>query len=207
MNHSLSSDFPITDESCKASTGKSLADWYAILDAEDALAKGRRAAVQFLHEQTKEPWWSTTLAVEYEKLRGVTKKDGLPEGYFICSTKTLGVPVDAAFRAWTDAQGWSEWLGKALSGEVAEGAAVEIVSGERLSFSRIRKNKDLRFTFECDGYSTPSQVEVQFQDKGGKTGLLVNHTRLQTRSDADSVRAAWSVALDSLKKLVESRES
>jgi len=52
--------------------------------------------------------------------------------------------------------------------------------------------------------SSPTQVDVQFQDKGkGKTGLLVNHTRIQTRAEADSLRAAWASALDQLKALCE----
>jgi hypothetical protein len=46
---------------------------------------------------------------------------------------------------------------------------------------------------------------VQFQDKGkGKTGLLVNHTRIQNRDEADGLRAAWAQALNQLKATCES---
>ncbi len=68
----------------------------------------------------------------------------------------------------------------------------------------MRSNKDIRMTFENAGLSSPTHVEVQFQDKGkGKTGLLVNHTRIQTRAEADGLRAAWGKALDQLKAICE----
>jgi len=72
--------------------------------------------------------------------------------------------------------------------------------GDKGSFLRVRENKDIRMSFENKNFSAPTQVDVQFQDKGkGKTGLLVNHTRIQTREEADGLRAAWAEALDRLK--------
>jgi uncharacterized protein YndB with AHSA1/START domain len=69
---------------------------------------------------------------------------------------------------------------------------------------RVRPNKDLRLSFENPLFSAPTQVDVQFQDKGkGKTGLLVNHTRIQTRAEADALRTAWAQALDRLKAICE----
>jgi hypothetical protein len=48
------------------------------------------------------------------------------------------------------------------------------------------------------------QIDVQFQDKGkGKTGLLVNLSRIQTRAEADGLRVAWAEALDRLKAVCE----
>ncbi|MDX2033617.1 MAG: SRPBCC domain-containing protein, partial [Blastocatellia bacterium] len=65
-------------------------------------------------------------------------------------------------------------------------------------------DKDLRLSFENPAFSAPMQVDALFQDKGkGKTGLTVNHTRIQTRAEADGLRAAWAEALDRLKALCE----
>jgi hypothetical protein len=33
--------------------------------------------------------------------------------------------------------------------------------------------------------------------------LMVNHTRIQTRAEADGLRAAWAEALDQLKGICE----
>jgi hypothetical protein len=45
---------------------------------------------------------------------------------------------------------------------------------------------------------------VHFADKGkGRTGITLNHTRLQPRREADLVREGWSTAYNALKGLLE----
>ena len=85
-----------------------------------------------------------------------------------------------------------------------DGGAFENKDGDRGKFLRVRQNKDIRMTFENKGLSAATLVDVQFQDKGkGKTGLLVNHTRIQARAEADGLRAAWAEALEKLKVVCE----
>ena len=75
----------------------------------------------------------------------------------------------------------------------------------RGTFKRIRENKDLRFTWVGET-GDESLVDVVLTDKGGgKTGLLVNHDRLQTKAEADGIRRAWSEAIDRMKKHLESK--
>lgn len=205
MKHTLESDHPVTDEAAKSATGKTFAEWYAELDRIDGLKQGRRAVNNHLVEQKVDPWWCTTIAVEYEKHHNVRKKDGLFEGYFICSTKTVAAPPDAVFAAWTSAEDLSKWFGEGTSAEVKDGGAYENADGDKGTFQRVRAGKDLRLTFENPAFSAPSLVDVQFQDKGkGKTGLMVNHSRIQTRTEADTLRVSWAKALDRLKTLRES---
>ena len=98
----------------------------------------------------------------------------------------------------------SKWFGGATKADVKDGGTFQNKEGDKGTFLRVRENKDLRMTFETGGTSAPSQVDVQFQDKGkGKTGLLVNHSRIQTREEADGLRAAWAQALDKLKATCE----
>lgn len=40
-------------------------------------------------------------------------------------------------------------------------------------------------------------------DKAGKTYLLINHDRIQTKAEADGLRNAWAEAVNWLKALVE----
>ena len=43
-------------------------------------------------------------------------------------------------------------------------------------------------------------------DKGkGKTGVTLNHARIQSRRDADELRSGWATALDALKRTVSER--
>jgi uncharacterized protein YndB with AHSA1/START domain len=204
MKCTLKSDHPVTNESAKSETGKTLDQWFAELDKQDGLKQGRRANNNHLAAQKIDFWWCTTIAVEYERHHDVRKKDGLFEGYFVCATKTIGASPDKVFKAWSSAADLSKWFGAGTKADVKDGGSYENKDGDKGQFLRVRSNKDIRMTFENASLSSPTQVDVQFQDKGkGKTGLLVNHTRLQTRAEADGLRAAWGEALDRLKAVCE----
>ena len=205
MKYRLESDHPITDASAKSATGKTLTQWYAELDTLDGLKLGRAGVGKHLLAQGVDPWWCATLVVEYEKHHGVRKKDGLFEGYTICSTKTLAAPLAQVFAAWTNPASLKVWFGPAMAADVKDGGAYTNADGDRGTFLRVRQDKDLRLTFENPAASAPTQVDVSFQGKGkGKTGLIVNHSRIQTRAEADGFRAAWAEALETLKAHCES---
>lgn len=204
MKYKLESDHQVSDAAAESATGKTLKEWFKELDAWDGLKKGRRETVSHLYDQKVDLWWCTTIAVEYEKHHDVRKKDGLHEGYFICSTKTISAPVEEVFAAWSSGNAMSRWFGKSTKAEVKDGGRYENKDGDKGAFLRVRQNKDIRMTFENPAFSSATQVDAQFQDKGkGKTTLLVNHTRIQTRAEADGLRAAWAEALDGLKAVCE----
>ncbi|MGH9971071.1 MAG: SRPBCC family protein [Pyrinomonadaceae bacterium] len=204
MRYKLKSDHPVTNQAAKAATGKTLDQWFVELDKIDGLKQGRRAVNTYLYEQKVDPWWCTTIAIEYEKHHDVRKKDGLHEGYFICSTKSIAAPVAEGFAAWTNGEMLSQWFGNSTRADVKDGGGFENKDGDKGTFLRVRKNKDLLLTIGNPAFSAPTQVDVQFQDKGkGKTGVMVNLTRIQTRADADGLRVAWAEALDRLKAICE----
>jgi len=204
MKYKMESDYPVTNEAAKAATGKTLAQWYGELDKQNGLKLGRRGANMYLAEQKVDPWWCTTISVEYEKHHDQRKKDGLFEGYFICSTKTIAAPPAEVYSAWATGDELSGWFGASTKASVKDGGEFENKDGDHGTYLRVREHKDLRFTFANPQFSAASQVDVQFQDKGkGKTGLLVNHARIQTRAEADSLRVAWAEALDQLKAKLE----
>jgi len=204
MKNSLKSDHPVTNEAAKAATGKTLDQWFAELDKVGGLKLGRREISNRLQGEKVDFWWCTTIAVEFEKHHDIRKKDGLYEGYFVCATKTIAAPPADVYKAWTNNADLSKWFGNATKADVKAGGTFQNKDGDKGTFLRVRENKDLRMTFEGNGLSAPTQVDVQFQDKGkGKTGLLVNHTRIQTRAEADGLRAAWAQALEQLKATCE----
>ncbi|MDX2034330.1 MAG: SRPBCC domain-containing protein, partial [Blastocatellia bacterium] len=171
MKYRLESDQPVTNEAAKAATGRTLDQWYAELDKMDGLKQGRRAVGQLLLAQNVDPWWCTTISVEYERHHDARKKDGRYEGYFICSTKTIAAPVAEVFAAWTNAASLSKWFGDATKAEVKDGGRYENKDGDKGEYARVRQDKDLRLSFENPAFSAPTQVDALFQDKGkGKTG-------------------------------------
>lgn len=204
MNFTLKSEHNVTNEAAKSATGKTLDQWFAELDKADGLKLGRREINNRLYAQKLDPWWCATIAVEYEKHHDIRKKDGLYEGYFVCATKTIAAPPADVFKACASGEELSKWFGNGTRADVKDGGSFQNNDGDKGTFLRVRQNKDIRMTFENVGLSAPTQVDVQLQDKGkGKTGVLVNHTRIQTREEADGLRAAWGKALDQLKASCE----
>jgi uncharacterized protein YndB with AHSA1/START domain len=197
----------VTDATCREKTGKTLKQWYAELDGRGGIAKGRRELVNHVYEHcNKDAWWSTTIVVEYERERGQEEKDGLPAGYSICSTKTVAAPLAKVFAAFGDAKLLDQWLGPKTGVKLEEGGTLENGDGDRFTFKKVRPQKDVKFTFERADITPATQVEVLFADKGqGKTGITLNHTRIQSRADADRLREGWSEALTKLKSVLEAK--
>jgi uncharacterized protein YndB with AHSA1/START domain len=196
-------DHPVDDASCKAATGKSFAEWFAFLDSVDGIKIGRRASMMEMWKPGTDNWWPTTIYVEYEKHHGVVKKDGLAEGYSICATKTISAPIPKVYQVWTDPNGFKEMFGDNGRQDPKEGGAISCDAGCKGTFTRVRPDKDLRFTWEHPGCTAPMLVDVMFQDNKGKTLMNVMTARIQTRAESDGLRDAWGEALSRLKALAE----
>ena len=195
---------PFTEESAKATTGRTLAEWYDYLDGWGAKEKGRRATGDHLyHDQKLGEWWGPTITVEYEAARGMREKDGRLRGYNICVTKTINAPVEKVYAAWASAGELDRWFGEGNKAQVSESGSFENADGNRGVYKRVRENKDLRILWEDPCCTAGSVADVSVAPKGEKTYLLVNHDRIQTRAEADGLREAWGEALDRLKKLLE----
>jgi uncharacterized protein YndB with AHSA1/START domain len=201
----VESDYPVTDEACKAATGRTIQDWFAEIDSLGGPSVGRKGVNDHLYGNLKvDMWWVATINNLYEAHKGVIEKDGRGKGFNICVTKTISAPLDKVYEAWTDPAALSKWFGANTQATVADGGTYTNDDGDTGAFKRVRRGKDLRFTWENPAHQ-PSMVDVTFTDKGnGKTYLLVNLDRVQTRSEADGLRHGWGSAVDKLKTLLES---
>lgn len=202
MKITLKPEHDITEEACLASTGKTLSHWIEAIQSDASLAHSRRDATSWLYaEMNKDPWWPTTVWVEYEARNGIVKKDGRPEGYNICSTKTISAPLTNVFQAFAET-GLTGWMAQSIT---PDGDGFEDESANTWTLTRIREGKDIRWTWRTAGSEHPSEVEVLFSDKAGKTSVIINHNRIQTRAEADGLRAAWALALAQLKTNLETK--
>ena len=176
----LVSDAPVTDEACLAATGKTLTQWSSELGEQTF--RNRREATVWLWDQVgrspAQAWWGITIWVEHERRTGKLQKDGRMEGYGICSTKTVKAPVEKV----------QEALLRAMDG-------AEIV--------RVRDGKDVRAKWTTPGIEGFTEVDAALAPQDGKVGITLNHTRIQTREEADGLRRAWSDALAQVKSECE----
>jgi len=198
MDITFAPDFAVDDASCTAATGKTFAEWAALID-DRGLGGKRRDAIQLIYDQTgrgKDVWWPTTIWVECERRRGIVKKDGRPEGYNICCTKSFKLAPEVVFEAFASEAEMTSWV-IGWQGAMTEGASFT-VAGCTGTVGRIRPGKDIRMTWLSPGFD-PTEIEVQFARAGNKTTVNVYHKRIQTRAEADGLRRAWGEALDRLR--------
>ncbi|MBX3097757.1 MAG: SRPBCC domain-containing protein, partial [Fimbriimonadaceae bacterium] len=112
--------------------------------------------------------------------------------------------VEKVYAAWTDPATFAELFGDDAQQDVNEGGTISCGGGCKATFTRIRPNKDLRFTWEHPGITSPITTDVQFQDNKGKTLMNVMSSRIQARGEADGLRASWAEFLNGLKAKSES---
>jgi len=202
----LRSDKSIDDATWKADTGKTMAEWFKLMDAHGGLARGRRELGNMLLQEIHkvEPWWATTLNIEYEARHGAKEKDGRAKGYMICATKSIKASPQDCYAAFTDAKALDRWLGARHEYALAEGGTLANADGNRATVRKFTPGKSIRLDWTQADAAPNTPVEVKFQPAGAKTTVMVQHDRLQTRAEADGLRRAWGQALDRLKAVLES---
>jgi uncharacterized protein YndB with AHSA1/START domain len=204
MQIELRSEHPVDDPHARAATGRTLGEWFAILDAFGGPARGRRDLGQhLLTEHQVDPWWIAAINIAYEAHHGLREKDGRGKGYTICATKTVKASPAACYRLLADPAGLDQWLGSGHRGAVREGERIENADGNRASVRKVNPDKVVRLVWEQAEAGAETPVEIKLQPAGAKTTVMVTHDRLQTPGEADGFRRAWGAALERFKAAVE----
>lgn len=172
----------MTDDAVHAKTGKTWSQWVEALDTIDAHTLPHRevaAHVRATYELTG--WWSQTVTVGYERIRGLRaigqRRDG---GYGVYKSRTFPVDVVRLHRTFADARVRAKWLAE---------------PGARVRGSTPPKSVRLNWP---DGTS----VTAWFVDKGAKSQVSLEHCSFASRADADRHKAWWTKRLDALGKLL-----
>lgn len=201
MKVTLQSDFDLTDAACLVATGRPMSDWFKIIEGMPELEGKRRETLAYLYDHgQKNAWWPTTIWVEMQRAKGVTLKDGRPDGYNICVTKSVAKPVAEVFGAFQNSL-VEKWFGDGA--QVESDGGIRDSVGNRGTAVRIRENKDLRYKWLTSGVEDETDVDITFVQTGPKTGITLTHNRIQSRAEADGLRKAWGEALSRLKTLLE----
>src|SRR5262245_23611484 len=101
----------ISSEAVKAKTGKTWAEWIALLDKAGAKTMSHKEIVAVLNDKYKVGgWWQQMVTVGYEQARHGRKKGQMADGYQISANKTVNVPLAALYKHWDDPRARAKWL-------------------------------------------------------------------------------------------------
>jgi hypothetical protein len=160
------------DDAVKEKTGRTWAAWVRTLDRAGALAWPHGKIARYVHEALGVPgWWSQTVTVGYERIKGLRAIGQRMDGSFEASkSRTFSVPVARLYTAWKDPRVRAKWL-----------------PGVALTVRKAVPEKSMRITWP-DGTS----VEAWFVSKGAaKSQVALAHAKLGSKADADGRRAYW----------------
>jgi hypothetical protein len=150
-------------------TGRTWAEWVELLDAFGAKDKPHRDIAQHVFEQGNvSGWWSQSVAVGYERIRGLRAIGQRRSGTWEASkSKTIGAPAAVVFEAiltakWFAVRSSTE---KSIRGVLDDGTAVQV-------------------------YIDPKGE--------AKTTVTVQHTKLAEKADVDRMKAFWTEKLNGL---------
>lgn len=172
----------MSDAAIEARTGCDWKDWIGALDYAGAADWSHRAIAEHVRKEFGiDGWWSQTVTVGYERIKGlreVGQRRGASDRSFEANkSRTFAVPVAELYRAWADAKLRRKWLP---------------VAGLKLRTAT--PDRSLRMT-----WSDGSSVELWFVAKGGgKSAVQIQHRKLASREAIAEKKAYWQERLDAL---------
>jgi hypothetical protein len=174
----------MSDATIKEKTGCSWEKWTTALDYVKAYEWSHRAIAEYVHQTFKVPgWWTQTVTVGYERIRGLRAIGQRRGGEFEANkSKTFPVAVSRLFRAFKDKRSRNRWL-----------------PGIDLTVKTAIKDRSMRMA-----WSDGKPVEAWFVTKGPrKSSVSIAHRKLEDKATADQVKADWTGRLDSLGKILQ----
>lgn len=168
----------MSDAAIKAKTGCTWERWTHALDYVGAHAWPHRKIADYVKKTFKVPdWWTQTVTVGYERIKGIRaigqRRDG---SYEASKSKTFAVPLDRLYKSWSDARRRSKWL------------------PDELTVRSATPQKYMRIV-----WPDSSLVQLVFARKGdAKSSVAVQHTKLPDRTTVTKMKAFWDERLKAL---------
>lgn len=171
-------------EAVLKATGRAWEEWLRVLDKAGAKTMGHKEIALMLSRKFLVPsWWSQMVTVGYEQARGLRKLYEKADGFSTTATRTVGIPLDKLYAAWSEPRQRSRWL---------PGAPLEV--------RRATDGKSMRMTWTRGN----SSVVVAFEAKGaGRSVVSLEHGKLPSARAVTTQKAYWHSALERLKALLE----
>lgn len=168
----------MSDAKVREKTGRTWADWVALLDDIRAADLPHRGIARHVSSLGTPDWWAQMVTVGYERIRGLRQRGQRRDGAFEASkSRTFNVPVEVLFDAFANPRKRRGWL------------PVEIAVRSASPPKRMRVTWDDETT-----------VQLEFASRSDrKSTVAVQHQKLGDRSAAEAMKRAWTAHLERLE--------
>ena len=172
-----------SDATIKAKTGCGWERWVRALDHVQAYTWPHREIAKYVREKYQVPgWWSQSVTVGYERIKGLRAVGQRRDGSFEANkSRTYPVPLVRLYRAWHDSRARARWL-----------------PDVKLTVRTATRGKSMRIT-----WPDRTSVVVGFDRRGpGKSVVAVQHGNLPDRAAVARVKEYWAERLDALGRVL-----
>jgi uncharacterized protein YndB with AHSA1/START domain len=174
----------MSDAKVQEKTGRTWMQWVRVLDDIDAVKMPHREIARHVSSLGTPAWWTQTVTVGYERIRGLRDRGQRRGGAYEASkSRTFAVPAAALFNAFANARTRRRWLPAGITVRSAT------------------PPKRMRIAWD-DG--TPVQIGF-FSKAAAKTVVAVQHQKLKDRDAAERMKRAWASHFDRLGEILQSR--
>jgi hypothetical protein len=176
----------MSDDKVSAKTGRTWQEWMRVLDADDAAKmKHGEIAVLVSEKHGVGAWWSQTVTVGYERIKGLRDRGQRRDGaYEMGKTKTFNVSVKTLFDAWASDTARRRWL-----------------KGVKTTVRTATSPKTVRLQWPDN-----TIVVVGLTAKGDtKSVVSVVHTKLASKAASDAIKKEWTTHLEELTTFLTAR--
>ena len=173
----------VSSDAVARRTGKSWAQWFALLDAAGAAELDHKGIVAVLAQRHGVgPWWQQMVTVAYEQARGKNGNQAADDGFQVDVVKTLELPLAKLYRFWSEPAERNKWL-----------------ADDRFSIHKATASKSIRARWGRGA----SRIDVDFCEKGpSQSQVTVQHNRIETSDAAEQMKAYWAKKINALEAMI-----
>ena len=177
----------ITDKLVVAKTGKTIEEWFKLLDKKGAKKMAQVDIFNLISKTTGliplGEWNQNLLTTTYQWSRGLRERGQKENGFEISVSKTIEVPINNLYSSWIDEKQRNKWLGK-----------------EKIIIRKATENKSARITWS----DNETSLSIDFYLKGeNKSQIVVQHMKIGDSKTAANLKSFWGIKLDALKSFLE----
>ena len=176
----------ITDKVVVEKTGKTMAEWYDVLDKKGAKKLDPHGIYELIRSidglTALGEWNQGLLSTSYQWDRGLRQRGEKKDGFEISVSKTVAVPIGELYQSFVNEELRGAWL------------------SDSIAITKATENKSARAVWS----DHTTRLSVDFYPKGdAKSQIVIQHLKIADAETAGELKALWSSALDKLKSILE----
>jgi hypothetical protein len=172
----------ITDKLVLEKTGKTMEEWFAVMDTKGAMKLDANGIYQLLQKikglESLGEWNLGLLSTSYQWSRGLRERGEKKDGFEVSISRTFGVPLPVLFQAIADPAIRKTWV------------------KEKMVITKETANRSIRAKWDDD-----TRLSIDFYTKGeAKAQAVLQHMKIKDASTAAKLKEFWLGRFDALKE-------